>query len=205
MTCVEPHEIRNKKMVVVEGKDDVGFFYKLTDFLGLTDIYVMPVEGKGNFPEKLSSLRNVSGFSKLTHLAIIRDRDEDNAFESVINILKQKMRFAEVPDKPGQFVKGKPKVGVFIMPGEAIGGKAIEDLCLKTVEEHSAMQCVSDFADCVSKLEISPSNLSKAKVQAFLAAQPEIANTIGRGAQKGYWDFDSPALGELKAFLEHLR
>ena len=80
----------------------------------------------------------------------------------------------------------------------------IEDLCLKTVEKHPAMQCVNAFAECVSNLDNRPRNISKAKVQAYLAAQAEVAETIGRGAQKGYWDFDSPYLDELKSFLKNL-
>jgi hypothetical protein len=50
---------------------------------------------------------------------------------------------------------------------------------------------------------------SKAKVavfkaQAFLAAQTDFVDSVGLGAQKRYWNFDSPALDELKHFLENL-
>jgi hypothetical protein len=114
------------------------------------------------------------------------------------------------PKKHGQFSKGNPKVGIFIMPGEAIEGTMLEDLCLKTVENHPAMKCVNEFATCVSTLENRPKNISKAKVQVFrakvfLAAQPEVVDLVGLGAQKKYWNFDSPSLDELKRFLSNLK
>ena len=95
------------------------------------------------------------------------------------------------------------------MPGEAIDGTMLEDLCLKTVEKHKAMTCVNEYASCISALEPTPKNIPKAKVQVFkakvfLAAQPEIVDSVGLGAQKKYWDIESPALDELKKFLNQL-
>jgi hypothetical protein len=91
------------------------------------------------------------------------------------------------------------------MPGEAVEGTMLEDLCLKTVENQPAMKCVNEFVCCACELEIKPRNLSKAKVQTFLAAQPDITNSVGIGAQKNYWDFESPYIDELKQFLNQLK
>ena len=90
------------------------------------------------------------------------------------------------------------------MPGNSDAGM-LEDLCLKTVENHPVMNCVNPFVDCISKLEEAPNNMAKAKAQAFLAAMPELANSVGVGAQKGYWDFNSEELTELKLFINNLR
>ena len=81
----------------------------------------------------------------------------------------------------------------------------LEDLCLKTVADHPAMICVNEFETCFNKLDEPPKNSSKAKALAFLAAQPDSPSTVGRGAQKNCWNLDSPALDELKQFLNHLR
>ncbi|OHB68032.1 MAG: hypothetical protein A2Y77_01750 [Planctomycetes bacterium RBG_13_62_9] len=81
----------------------------------------------------------------------------------------------------------------------------LEDLCLGTVKDHDAMRCVKSFARCVQRLPDPPRNPSKAKCQAFLAAQPEIVNSVGLGAHKGYWDFSSVVLDELKAFLAQMK
>jgi len=201
-----PAEIKNKKLIVVEGDQDCQFFAKLIDKLDIKGVYVLGIGGKGNFNDDLQRLHRRPGFSSLTHFAVIRDKDEDNAFESIVKILqdKDKMNISPVPSAPGVFTTGKPKTGVFIMPG-SIQGKMLEDLCLKSVEDKPEMKCVNDFANCVSRLESPPKNPSKSKVLAFLASQPEDANTVGQGAEKNYWNLDAPCLNELKTFLNNLR
>ncbi|MDH4202432.1 MAG: hypothetical protein OEV87_06020 [Phycisphaerae bacterium] len=195
-------EIRNRKFFLVEGKDDVGFFIKLLNKIGITDFFVWGVEGKGNFNSDLPVIAKLPGFDNLTHLCIIRDKDNDDAFESVVNILRGKMRFTSLPAKNGEVSHGNPNIGIFISPGESIDGTCLEDLCLAIAKGHPAMKCVSDFAQCISRLKSPPKNLSKTKTLSFLAAQPEIVNTISLAAEKDYWDFESPVLDELIKFLE---
>lgn len=209
-----PSSINSKKVLAVEGKDEKNFFNALLKHMNITGIDIREVGGKTQFPDKLPALVKASGFfladgsSFVTHLAVIRDKDEGNAFKSIVNIVKKTGLIP--PTKHSEFSNGKPKVGIFIMPGEAIDGTALEDLCLKTVENHKAMACVNKYASCILALELVPKNIPKAKVQvfkaqAFLAAQPVIVDSVGLGAQKKYWDFESPALNELKSFLAKLK
>ena len=177
--------------------------------MSINDFQVVDVGGKTKFPIKFPALLKTDGFYNppqtpmVTHLVIIRDNEEDNAFESVKNIvLKADLK---PPKENAQFSNGTPRVGIFIMPGPKMEGTMIEDLCLKSVEPNPAMKCVTSFADCISKLDDKPTNMPKAKVQAFLAAQPEIVTHLGLGAEKGYWDFSSPAFDGLKAFLNDLK
>jgi len=200
-----PEEIRNEKLLIVEGKDDAKFFVNLLKKLSIEGVYVTALESKSNFNDDIPDLKKRPGFQYVTHLGVIRDKDTDDAFESVKNILIRKMDFQDLPQKNGQFATGTPKIGIFIMPGDSIAGTMLEDLCLKTVENKPAMQCVNDFAMCLDTLDEKPHNLSKSKVQAYLAAQPEIANSAGSGAEKGYWDFNSPELDELRTFLINFR
>lgn len=201
--------IASKKIIAVEGPDDDNFFDALLRRMNITDFDIRFVGGKDEFKNKLPALKNVSGFFNadgspfVTHLVIIRDENGDNAFTSVTNILK-KEGFTP-PKKHGLFSSANPKIGIFIMPGHTVKGTMLEDLCLKTVENHPAMKCVNDFVSCVCKLETKPKNIPKAKAQTFLAAQPVIVNSVGLGAQKKYWDFESPAIDELKQFLSYLK
>ncbi len=206
--------IKSKKVLAVEGKDDKNFFDALLKHIGITDIDIHEVGGKDQFPKKLPALVNARGFSLadgtsfVTHLAIIRDRDNDKAFESISGIVEN--TGLTPPTKHSGFSNGEPKVGIFVMPGESIDGTMLEDLCLKTVENHKAMTCVNEYASCISTLEPTPKNIPKAKVQifkaqVFLASQPEIVDSVGLGAQKKYWDFDSSVLEELKKFLINLK
>lgn len=209
-----PAPVKSKKILAVEGLDEKNFFDALLEHMNIKDVDIRQVGGKDQFKNKLPALKNVTGFfnpdgfSFVTHLAIIRDKNSDDAFKSVANILR-KANFSPAK-KHALFSNANPKVGIFIMPGKKVEGTMLEDLCLKTVESYKAMQCVEEFAACVSKLPTSPKNIPKAKVhifkaQVFLAAQPEVVDSVGVGAQKGYWNFDSPALDELKQFLSNLK
>ncbi len=209
-----PKPIKSRKVLAVEGKDEENFFDALLRHMNITDFDIREVGGKGQFRKKLPALVDARGFfladgsSFVTHLAIIRDKDEDKAFESIATIVGNTR--LTPPTKPSEFFNGNPKVGIFIMPGETIDGTMLEDLCLKTIENHNAMTCVNEFASCISALEPTPKNIPKAKVQVFkaqvfLAAQPEIVDSVGLGAQKKYWDFESSALDELKKFFIKLK
>ena len=206
--------INSKKVIAVEGKDERNFFDALLRHMNITDFDIRDLGGKDQFPKKLPALLKARGFyladgsSFVTHLAIIRDKDEDEAFKSIATIVTK--AGIKPPTKHSEFSNGNPKVGIFIMPGKTVDGTMLEDLCLKTVEKHHAMACVNEFASCISALEPTPKNIPKAKVQVFkaqvfLAAQPDIVNSVGLGAQKKYWDFESSALDELKKFLIQLK
>lgn len=193
-----------KKIIAVEGQDEVYFLDALLKNMKIGDIEVRAVGGKQQFKDKLPALIRMSGFSDVEVLAIIRDADNDAnaAFKSISNILR-KEGFKPATEVT-QFSEGSPKIGIFIMPGNADAGM-LENLCLETVENHSAMDCVRPFANCISELKESPNNIVKAKVQAFLAAMPKLVNSVGLGAQKGYWDFDSEELTDLKLFIDNLK
>jgi len=206
--------ITARSVLVVEGEDERNFFDRLLRHIGLAGVQIESVGGKNQFPERLPALLRAPGFFEadgspwVKNLAVVRDKDGDNAFESIANIVKR--AGLTPPDEHGAFSDGSPGVGIFVMPGETIDGTMLEDLCLKTVQDHEAMPCVEQFASCVGDLPSVPRNMAKAKAQVFkaqvfLAAQTDTVDAVGLGAQKGYWDFDSPALAELKAFLEHLR
>lgn len=193
-----------KKIIVVEGQDEVYFLDALLRNMKITDMEVREVGGKQQFKDKLPALVRMSGFSDVEVLAIIRDADNNAAaaFKSISNILKKEG--LKPATEVTQFSEGSPKIGIFIMPGNSDAGM-LEDLCLKTVENHPAMDCVQLFANCISELEEAPNNIVKAKAQAFLAAMPKDVNSVGVGAQKGYWNFNSEELNDLKSFIDNLR
>lgn len=204
-----PNSITYKKILAVEGKDEKNFFDKLLGYLGISDIQIEDVGGKEKFPKRFPALLKTPGFFApdetplVTHLAIVRDKDEDEALKSVTKIVTD--AGLTPPTKNTEFSDAVPKVGIFIMPGNKVEGTMLEDLCLKSVETHPAMKCVNEFVTCVSALKSTPRNMSKAKAQTFLAAQPDIVNSVGLGAQKNYWDFESSVLDELKDFLQNLK
>jgi hypothetical protein len=192
------------KLLAVEGIDEVVFFEELLKHLDMIDsVDVRQVGGKDQFKIKMPVLQKSSGFNRLESVAIIRDADENTsgAFNSIKKIL-DKMHLP-APGKPGDFYNGTPRVGIFIMPDNTRKGM-LETLCIDTVEDNDAMRCVDEFVRCSLDLKRKPRNIDKAKAHAFLSIMPDIANSLGRGAQKGYWNFNAPALKPLIAFLSQL-
>ncbi len=196
--------INAMKLLLVEGKDEINFFTALLKYIGLKDVLIEEVGGKDQFREKFPALRRRSGFSAVETLAVIRDADKNSggAFNSIKNIIKKEKLIP--PSKINGFGNGAPMIGIYIMPGNAAKGM-LEDLCLKTVQNNPAIVCVDAFTDCCeSNLDYTLKNIAKARAQVYLAAMREIVNSVGVGALKGYWDFDSSELSDLKLFLSML-
>ena len=194
-----------KRLLAVEGEDEINFFERLLAHIGISErVDVRKSGGKDNFKNLMQAFTVTRGFRDIEMIAVIRDADDnaEDAFRSVSGVLK-KMGM-KPPARPGQFSNGIPAVGIFIVPDNSSVGM-LEDLCLDTVENHEAMKCVEGFIECTQRLSEAPKNISKAKVQAFLAAKPRIVGSIGLGAQRDYWDFESKRLQPLIAFLNHLK
>ena len=201
----EISRIVKSKVLAVEGYDERSFFKKLLEDIGIIDeVQIIVIEGKDKFIKKLPILIKQSEFDTVEVFAVIRDADKnaDDSFVSVSNIIKGEELMP--PEEQGQYSVDKPRVGIFIMPGDSAEGM-LEDLCLSTVQDHEAMNCVNSFVDCAEKLSESPKNWSRAKAQIFLAALPKIRNSVGFGALHGCWDMSSPALDDIKKFLELMK
>lgn len=200
-----PTPFTKTRILIVEGKDEVDFFTKLLDKNGLLNqVDIRDAKGKDNFKNIIPALIKTTGFNKVEAMAIIRDADKnvEDAFKSIRDILKRENLI--YPYKPGLYSTTKKlKIGIFILPDNKNKGM-LEDLLLITVKNHEAMNCVDEFIKCTNKLKNSPKNISKSKIQSFLAAMPENANSIGIGAQKDYWDLNSKALKPLISFLKNL-
>ncbi len=203
-------EIKSKKLLFVEGADEFNFFDKLLNHIDLHDVQTIVTGGKTRFSsdDGFEAITALPGYENVTALAVIRDADSDanNAFRSVANTL-EKFKLP-VPENAGMFFQGETKkVGIYIIPDGTAPGM-LEDLCLEIVKEEPVMHCVEQYIACVRKnadRKQFPKNEKKAKIQAYLAGMHEIVNSLGLGAQKGYWDFNHPSLNKLKAFLENLR
>jgi hypothetical protein len=83
--------IRQKKVLAVEGKDEINFFNALLEYVGILDFDIHEVGGKDQFKSKLPALVKMSGFSDVEVLVVIRDADEDAnaAFKSINDILRK--------------------------------------------------------------------------------------------------------------------
>ncbi|HBI23698.1 MAG: hypothetical protein A2Y48_03220 [Nitrospirae bacterium RIFCSPLOW2_12_42_9] len=195
--------IHKPKLLVVEGRDERNFFTALLAHLQLMDIQVMDIGGKSQIPAKLKALMKMPDFHNVASLGITRDADENpaGAFQSICDALKEAM--LPVPKTQISFTRGRPRIGVMILPKPGTKGM-LEDVCISSARDTPEMGCVKIYLDCVKKKTMTlPVNLSKAKMYAFLAAK-DPGLRLGEAAQKGIWQWDNKAFKQIRVFLKLL-
>ena len=197
-------KVRHPRVLVVEGKEEELFFGALIKHLGLQGIQVMPIGGKKRLRRNLKALVLSPGFAEVTSLGVVRDANADPvaAFQSVRDALQAANLPA--PERPLVPVGESPQVVVMILPEEDVAGM-LEDLCLKSIVEDPAISCVEQYFECLRRERLSlPDNVSKAKVQVFLASRRRAGLRLGEAAQAGYWPWDVEAFQQVRAFLQRL-
>lgn len=74
-----PTAIRERKLILVEGKDEEAFCGKYLAHLGITGVQILSSGGKTQFSTKLPTTMLTPGFDQLETLAIIHDADTNAA------------------------------------------------------------------------------------------------------------------------------
>ena len=201
--------IESERFLAVEGKDECNFFKALLKHIGINNIQLLDIGGKDRFPLEFPALYNQEGFNKIKRLGFIRDAETNpaqSAFESVCHIIKT--HNLSVPDNANEIKRTNiPHIGIFIMPDNK-GTGMLENLCLETIKSMPQFSCIESYISCIAP-SLSPSekeifNEQKARVQTYLASRSPIVNSLGLGAQKGYWDFNHHCLDDIKYFLREL-
>jgi len=217
--AAHPLAISRRKLLLLEGKDEEHFFNELLACMDILDVQCLEVGGKDRFPESLRLLTSgtVTGFDRVERYAIIRDSHDspEDTLKSVCDLLRKTGQ--PVPPRPGVFTTDTvPRVAVYLLPSPQRRG-SLEDLCLESFKDHPVMPCVDNFIECLRRSSqksrggvnpataFFPNNVSKARVQALLAAAPSDVRSIGVAAQKGIWNFEHEAFADLKSFLENFR
>jgi len=206
-------EIESHRLLAVEGKDECNFFEGILKHIGIEGVQLVDICGKDRFKKEFPLLYNLDGFLNVRILGFIRDAEDkkaDAAFSRTRSILGKYP--LPIPDAANTIIDGKNskgenlRISVFIMPNNTDQGM-LENLCLESVREEPISACADQYlACCLSALPENrkPINCSKARVQTYLAAQEKIANSLGVGARKGYWNFDHICFDDIKRFLREL-
>jgi len=203
MITLRTKEISQPNVLVVEGPDDSHFFAAFVRHLELRNVQIVDIGGKTQYRNRLGAVTKLRGFAEnAASLALVRDANSDpsGAFQSVRDALDALGLHA--PPTPLLLGGSNPQVIVTILPGPGQPG-TLEDLCLKTVHGDAAMACVQRYFECLQGQGVPwPRQLSKAKVQAFLASRPEADARPGIAAERGYWPWDADILEDVKTFLQ---
>ena len=179
-------EIENKRLLIVEGKDERGFFGALLREMDLVqDIQVMDIGGKTMLPGSLEHLVSQDGFDDVVFLGIVRDANTNpkGTFDSICGALRKAN--LPCPEKPMKITGEKPSIITCVLPAPDRNGE-LEDLCLEAVAEDPAMECVDDYFSCLKEKEApfpKDTELSKAKVRVFLASRDEPDKRLGEAAR----------------------
>ncbi len=199
-----PGPIEKPKQLLVEGPDEIAFFQYLLRHLEIVDIQIQSYGGVNSLKKWFKAFVRMPNFYTVKSVGIIQDADEsaNSAFERVCNVLIHAGH--KKPDAPFSLSSGNPRINVGILSGPNAQSGMLEDLCLMTVEDDSAMECVTDYLDCLQTRSKPPKNLAKAKLQAFLASRGEPIIGLRRAAEKGEWNWDHPALTPIVEFLKSL-
>ena len=198
--------INKKKLLLVEGSHEEKFFEKLLQEIKITDIQVAQVGGQFLFATNIKNLPRLQNFNIVESIGVVRDADD--GFTSVFQSIQESLQQAglPVPNEP-LLVEGiNPKVSIFIMPDNKSEG-ALEKLCLISVNSDSIMECVDSYIACIEpKLDTPhvPTRLDKAKVQVYLAKDPDGDIHMGIAAQKDIWNWNDCAFDDIKEFIKKI-
>ena len=193
--------IKEPNIILVEGVDEEQFCDALIKKLNFQNIQILPIGGKTKLRKNLKGLIGATGFSNVSSLGIIRDADasSQSAFQSVCDALRYVN--LPVPSNPLTSQGQNPKVTVMILPDENNSGM-LEDLCLRAVESEPEVKCVKQYFQCLQQYIDLPKNISKAKVQAYLASKPKSGLRLGEAAQAGYWPLEDEIFEPMINFLQ---
>lgn len=196
-----PSTINQPKQLLVEGRSAVSFFSAFISYYNLSGFQIQDFGGIDELRGFLKALKNISGFIQIvTSLAIVRDAESYpvTAFQSVCTSLGN--AGLPVPVRPTDLVQGPPQLGVYFLPDPTSSGM-LETLCLRAVNADPVIPCVDEYFNCVNRLGNHPTNIDKARLQAYLASRSRPGLLLGQAAHAGYLYFGSADYESLRSFL----
>jgi hypothetical protein len=146
-----PIPIDLPNQLLVEGRSAKILFETLVDKISIKDkVQVQDFRGNNELRNFLHTLKITSGFDIVVSIGIIRDAEScpSNAFKSVCTALDNEGFYQ--PSQPEIFEGVNPRIGVLILPNANECGM-LETLCLKSVSDDPAIECIDDYLDCLKK------------------------------------------------------
>jgi hypothetical protein len=203
--------IEQPRILLVEGTDDYWFFQRLIEHRQSSNVQVIEFGGKDRLGDFLANaLVPDPKFSEMVEvLGVVRDADRN--YESALQSVQDSLRRARlpVPTVPLTYVEGDVqgeaiRVVAYIMPDNRSSGD-LEKLCLAAVTDAQAMTCVDRYIDCLKSNGLIPKYERKAKLRAFLAANPDDPTLLpGQAILANVIPWNSPAFNGIHQFLDML-
>lgn len=206
MNWEESLSIERPHLLLVEGRDETGFFGAYIKYLNLSNIQIIET-GKTEFKRRIKILPALPNFDQVRSIGIVRDADDNakSAFDSICSSLK--LARLPIPEQVLVSTPGSPHITILIMPPDGEGtGRMLEDVCFASVTQDKAIECVNQYIACLHKVGISHRTevIAKARIHAFLTSRYDPDKRLGEAAQAGYWNFDAPVFDKVKIFLRQV-
>ncbi len=193
-----PIEIKETKLLLVEGADAYYFYIWACQAFGASGIQVLDFGGIKKLRLFLKQLPLLSGYANVETIVIGRDAEQDP--EAAVKSVGSAFKSAglPVPAKPFEFTGSAPRVAFMLFPGFAVNadGKkglragTLEDLCLEIIEDPVTLVCVDQYVDCLQASGQEVRHLHKTKVHAYLAGKSDFVGLkIGEAAKVGAWNW----------------
>ncbi len=203
--------IEQPRLLLVEGRDEYWFFRRIIDERKIEGIQIVEFHGKDGLGNFLTNILvpAIAPPDTVVGIGVVRDADESysQAFQSVGDSLR--LAGLPVPLAPLAYAEGllygaAIRVVAYVMPDNSSRGD-LEALCLNAVSQSPAMPCVDSYLSCLRAIEHLPRQESKARLRAFLSANPDNPNLlIGQALAAGVIPWDSPAFAGIHQFLDIL-
>jgi hypothetical protein len=203
-----PESINRPCVIAVEGDDCKRVVRAMLRHLQ-RDAVVRDLKSQSEIRSGLLALATDPGFvHNARSLAVIIDAEAN----IVAAIDKAKGAIAQLQDWPHPtkhgVIRSHPsnlrRAGFFVLPDGKSNGN-LEDLVWRSVADNPMAPCIQDFQECIHENGLPlPSNLSKFRVQSFIAGHPSDFRLIGEAADGGVWPFDHDAFDGLRKFLSGL-
>ena len=215
------------RLLLVEGKEDQEFFIQLGAHMKLIDswpLQINQVGGVSKLEDYLIALSNVGAFARIDLIGIVRDADfNTNAMQSVQSSIRNandagSRNKLPVPDEVMKWSKGRPSVGVMIMPSAEREG-TLETLVMDAFQADPVTACVDAYFQCLrdTGASVKQCKLSKARLRAFVTGKNVSEEAEGDDSDKLYlsdvfgmswWRksnlWDHATFDQAKAFLTQL-
>lgn len=200
-------EIGEPKQLIVEGNDDARILRSLGSHMNISHVEIRPCGGIDNMRTFLRTLRALPEFRFVHSLAIVADANSDrNRRERRIRSALSDMGLP-TPASPLEIASDDQlRVAYLVVPHNRNTGM-IEDICLDSVRDDPAMECIDHYFDCIEQSDTpGPQQawMPKARAHAFLASRDRPDLRIGEAADRGMWRFEREAFEPLKDLLKML-
>jgi len=196
--------VREAKLLLVEGADDVNLLTALFKARGVVGIQVESTGGKDGLKDDLIAWTLTEGFDRLVWIGVLQDGDErpDRRFQSIAGHLRS--RGLPIPIAVWQTESGLPSTLAAVVVDDTHGND-IEGVVLSALIERSPdrMRCVDEMFECsaAAASHAVPRQASKARLRAWLATHEPPSLTLGFAAQRGLLPLDHPAFDQLASIL----